>query len=300
MKTATLAALALLLAGPAGAGSLAPVAKALARGAERAGVRSVAVLPFKTVGGAEDGAGRLLAEDLSGRLAARRGPDLVERARLDAVMDELFLGQSGALAAQARPGRLAGAQAVVTGVYAALGAKAEVHARLVRVDDGVVLASAKAVVPLAQLADDVIPAPMPIAAAEAGAEALEFQGRSREARRLRRLPARRAEPAVRAYEGDLRDAPADACADWRERSDRLQEGVLELKARYWAAQAGKKGFKAPAEAPGASFFDPALKGRFLELMEEAALDDAAMSLSEVRAFLDADRAAFELRARCGR
>ncbi|TPW20994.1 MAG: hypothetical protein FD126_1125, partial [Elusimicrobia bacterium] len=172
MNTLTSLALAVLVAAPASAGGWASLARSMARGASRAGVSRVAILPFKAVGGGEDGRGRLLAEDLSGRMTSGRGLRLVERASLDEVMGELALGQTGALDEQKapRPGRLASAEAVVTGVYAALGGKAEVHARLIRVEDGFVLASARAVVNIPPLAAwGVIPQPMPISSDESAA-----------------------------------------------------------------------------------------------------------------------------------
>lgn len=304
MKTTTLLALCLLLPTAARSAGFASAAKALARGAADAGVSRVAVLPFKAVGGSDDGRGRLLAEDFSRDLGDRRGVRLVERADLDDVMGELALGQTGALDAR-RPeaGRLAAAEAVVTGSYAAVGGRAEVRARLVRVEDGLVLASARVLVKMAPLPGfSPIPEPAPLSAEDSVAEALAFQGRVRDAARLRRA-ARRTPPApapVRGRASDLRDAPNDECADWRERSDALQQGVLELKARYWAAQASKRGFKAPAEAPGASFFDPALKQRFLEALEDAAGSPEPLSLGETMEFLNADREAYGLRARCGR
>lgn len=162
MKTLPTLCLTLLVAAPAGAAGLAPLARELSRGAAKAGVATVAVLPFKAVGGGEDGRGRLLAEDVSGRMAGSRNVRVLERAALDAVLGELSLGQTGALEPLGAPrtGRLAAAQAVVTGVYAAIGGRAEVHARLVRVEDGFVLASARALVRLPHLdAAGVIPEP---------------------------------------------------------------------------------------------------------------------------------------------
>lgn len=305
MKLSTLLALNLLLATTARAAGLSSAAKELARGAQDAGVTRVAVLPFKAVGGSEDGRGRLLASDLSRSLAGRRDVRLVERASLEDVMEELALGQTGAVDARRRPeaGRLAAAEAVVTGDYAALGGRAEVRARLVRVEDGVVLASARVTVKMAPLPGfSPIPEAGYLSAEDSVADALEFQGRVRAAARVRRA-ARRAPAASTARArtvSELRDAPNDECAGWRERSDALQAGVLELKARYWAAQASKRGFKAPAEAPGASFFDPALKRRFLAALEDAAASPEPLSMLETKEFLDGDREAFGLRARCGR
>ncbi|TBR25335.1 hypothetical protein EPO15_02395 [bacterium] len=306
MKLSLPLALTLALASTTQAAGLSSAAKTFARGAQDAGITRVAVLPFKAVGGSEDGRGRLLAEDLSRRLDGRRDVRLVERAGLEDVMAELAFGQTGAVDARRRPepGRLAAAEAVVTGVYAALGGKAEVHARLVRVEDGLVLASARVLVdapPLPGLSP--IPEPGPLSAAESVAEALAFQGRVRDAARVRRnapkgfdVP-RRAPAAARS---DLRDALGDECRAWQARSDALQAGILELKARYWGAQAAKRGFKAPAEAPGASFFDASLKARFAAALAEAAESPEPLSMTETKEFLDADREAFGLRARCGK
>lgn len=305
MKLPALLALNLLLSTTAQAAGLTSAAKEFARGAQDAGITRVAVLPFKAVGGAEDGRGRLLAEDLSRSLAGRRDVRLVERASLEDVMEELALGQTGAVDARRRPeaGRLAAAEAVVTGDYAALGGRAEVRARLVRVEDGMVLASARVIVKMAPLPGfSPIPEAGFLSAEDSVADALAFQGRVRAAARVRRAARQApvAAPEARRAASELRDAPNDECVGWRERSDSLQAAVLELKARYWAAQAAKRGFKAPAEAPGASFFDPALKRRFLGALEDAAADPEPLSMLETKEFLDGDREAFGLRARCGR
>lgn len=303
MKLSAALALTALLQTAAQAAGLAAAAKHLARGASDAGITRVAVLPFKAVGGAEDGRGRLLAEDLSRSLDGRRDVRLVERAALDDVMAELALGQTGAVDPRRRPepGRLAAAEAVVTGVYAALGGQAELRARLVRVEDGLVLASARVMVKLAPLPGfSPIPEAGYLSAEDSVANALDFQGRPRAAARLRRAARRAPAPAPAPTPSDWRDALHDECVRWQERSDALQAGVLELKARYWAGQAAKRGFKAPAEAPGAAFFDPALKDRFLAALEDAALSPEPLSMTETKEFLDADREAFGLRARCGK
>lgn len=305
MKLSATLTLTALLATTAQASGLSSAAKELARGAQGAGISRVAVLPFKAVGGGDDGRGRLLASDLSRRLDGRRAMRLVERDSLDEVLSELALGQTGAVDARGRaePGRLAAAEAVVTGVYAALGGKAELRARLVRVEDGLVLASVHASVRMAPLAGaSPIPDAGPLSAQDAVAEVLDFQGRARDAARLRRAAARQTPAPASApapARSDWRDAPNDECAGWRERSDALQAGVLALKARYWAVQAARRGFKAPAEAPGAAFFEPGLKRRFLEAMEDAALAPEPLSMTETMEFVAADREAFGLRARCG-
>ncbi|MBI3299176.1 MAG: hypothetical protein HYZ75_13490 [Elusimicrobia bacterium] len=305
MKITITLGLAVLLAAKVEASPLSSAAKELARGAKDGGVSRVAVLPFKAVGGREDGRGRLLAADFSQSLGGRRGVRLVERAALEDVFGELVLGQTGAVDARRRsePGRLAAAEAVVTGDYAALGGKAEVRVRLVRVEDGLVLASARVMVKMAPLAGHASPIPEAsfLSSEDSVADVLDFQGRGEDAARLRR-PAPRARPAAApaAVGSEWRDAPNDqACARWQERSDALQAGIIELKARYWAAQAAKKGFRAPAERPGASFFDPALKQRFFDAMQDAASARRPLSMLETQEFLTADREAFTLRASCG-
>lgn len=303
MKLLSSLGLALTLSTTAHGASFSSAANELARGAQDAGVTRVAVLPFKAVGGTEDGRGRLLAEDLSRSLDGRRAVRLVERADLGDVMGELALGQTGAVDARRRPeaGRLAAAEAVVTGSYAALGGRAEVRARLVRVEDGLVLASARVLVKMAPLPSfSPIPEAGPISTAESVADALAFQGRVRAAARLRREVKKAPSPAKAARPAEFRDAPNDECVNWQSRSDALQAGVLELKARYWAAQATKRGFKAPAEAPGASFFDPALKQRFYQALEDAASSPEPLSMGETLEFMNGDREAYGLRARCGR
>lgn len=99
----------------------------------------VAVLYFENRGNAaleplEVGIAQMLITDLTGATAT----PIVERARLQAVLDELKLGHEGAVAPEtaAAVGKLVGAEYLVLGSFFELMGTMRVDARLVRVETG--------------------------------------------------------------------------------------------------------------------------------------------------------------------
>lgn len=99
----------------------------------------VAVLYFENRGNPtleplEVGLAQMLITDLSGAAPA----PIVERARLQAVLDELKLGHEGAVAPEtaAQVGKLVGAEFLVLGSFFELMGTMRVDARLVRVETG--------------------------------------------------------------------------------------------------------------------------------------------------------------------
>lgn len=275
------------------------LAKALSKGALKAGVKRLAVLPLRPLDGSDEEEGRRLAEALATDIAMRNEVLLLERSMLQDVMSEHSLGQSGALDSRrlARLGAMEQADAVVAGTFVALGNTVELNVRMVAIETGAVLAARSCRVKrgFSSLPRGVIPEPSPISADMAVADVYEFQtGREYKPRKERK------EPVQLAVAPGLRDAMADPCADAAARADALQESVLELKARYWAKQARKRGFSASSVAvkPGAGMTDPGLRRRFYELMKEATDDDRPLSMSEVKSFVEADRQAFDLLKSC--
>lgn len=134
---------ALLLALPCRAGEPSPV------GARP--VRTMAVMPFDSLGGPEDGAtgsglGRMASEYLTAALARSAAVAVVERAKIAHVLDELEFGPSGKGAAGVaqKLGLMAGADAVVVGSVSSLRGELRLDCRAVSVADGSVLASASA------------------------------------------------------------------------------------------------------------------------------------------------------------
>lgn len=105
--------------------------------------RRVAVLPFRGVDPALNAEGEAVSERLLANLYGRAGVELVERSRLQQVLSELRLGQTGAidLREAASVGRLSGAEAVVVGTLSRSKGGLAVSARVVDVGSGRVLSA---------------------------------------------------------------------------------------------------------------------------------------------------------------
>ncbi len=105
---------------------------ALKRSPERAAIRQVAVAPFKESGPALKGLGRAAEEAAAARLAAGAGVEVMDRAKLAAVVGEQKLAAmlgSGSASGEELAG-LAGAQAVLSGEIQDAGDRAIVVLRL--------------------------------------------------------------------------------------------------------------------------------------------------------------------------
>lgn len=309
------AAAAILISVPvfSDAASYKSLAKRLAKAASSEGITRVAVASFVSMDGSDPSEGRHIAERLATRLSGRKGVRVVERGLLPSVMDEHLLGRSGFMDEDriAPLGRLLQAEAVVAGSFVTIGNTVELNVRLVRIDTGEILASRSLRLKRDWYPSAVIPRPAPFSADDAVADVVEFQtGRRysphRDVRRWMASASPRAAISVRRSGfgdvGALRDAVADRCSGARERIDAMQESILEIKARYWAHKARKKGFSARklAARPGAVMSDPGLRLRFFELMRDAADRRAApLSMHEVKRFIEVDRRSFELHAACG-
>lgn len=304
-KAAAGAACGLLLQGAAWAGdSFRSVARTLGRTAARAGIARVAVMPPASVDGSDPAEGRIVAERLVTAFAADGRVKVVERAALASVMDEHRLGVTGAVDRRglARLGGLLQAEAVVTGTFATLGPTVEVHLRLVRLETGEVLAARDATLKREWLSGTLLGMPVhsPLSTQDAVADVLAFQ---REEGLAPREPAPSLEAASAVEDPSaLRDALApDSCRDAGRRIDALEASVLDLKARHWAVQVRRRGSSArglPVQ-PGEVISDPALRGRFYELLKAAVERDApSLGVSEIKRFIAADGEAYRLHALC--
>ncbi|MBI4424607.1 MAG: hypothetical protein HY554_12815 [Elusimicrobia bacterium] len=294
-----LMALGLLTAVPAAAGEEKALAKRFAKAAARADVRRLAVLPFVPADDSDAREGRLLAEELTGRLAERSEVVVVERGLLEEVLRELRLGETGLLDRRslAKVGRLLQAQAIVVGTYTGLGLAVRLEARLVSVETGAVVAAGRAKLQREAFAPaaGLFAPSVAITADSVAAELLAYA----ETEEL---------PAARAAEDRLFDALAPRaersldCRDAARRADELQRRVLDLKARYWASKAKEPGF-APSSLPvkpGATLTDPSLRTRFFSLMQTYARGpEQPLDAAEIRRFVSADGDAFRLLAGCG-
>lgn len=107
---------------------------------------TVAVLPLTRASASEqyDGLGQALAGMLVSDLSTAPSLRLVERARLDDIMAEIGLSQTGFLdpATAQKLGRGLGAEVVLTGSYSVVADQFLIDARLVRVESGEVLKAA--------------------------------------------------------------------------------------------------------------------------------------------------------------
>ncbi|MFO8047516.1 MAG: CsgG/HfaB family protein, partial [Desulfosudaceae bacterium] len=128
-----------------GAVFLMPVA---ARPAET--VRTLAILPFEnnSVTGAEqlaplcNGLPVMLMTELSN--ADTKAFKLIEREKIKALLDEISLGQSGAIdsATAVKVGKLLGAQSIAFGAFMAMGKMMRIDTRLIEVETGEVIMAA--------------------------------------------------------------------------------------------------------------------------------------------------------------
>ncbi|MBI5596875.1 MAG: hypothetical protein HY928_12350 [Elusimicrobia bacterium] len=273
------------------------------KAARRAGVARVAVLPFSPMDGSAAAEGARAAEELATEVSRRGRVAVLERALLPSVLSEHRLGMTGLLRRQdlAAVGDFPQAQAVVVGSFVTIGNTIQVTARLVLVAPGAAVAARRAEGRRDWVSDEIIPRPAAITADQAVAEAYEYQtGRRYHPRGKTAAQEARTQLARLDNASDLRDAPADPCSGAAARANALQEDILEIKARYWAAQARKKGFSAKSLAvkPADTIPDRGLRERFLELMAECPADDAPLSLDEVRRFVSADQQSFQLLASC--
>lgn len=297
----TAAAGLLLAALPVNAGVGRSLGSWASKAARKAGVTRIAVLPFSPMDGSPAAEGARVADELATEVSRRGKVSVLERSMLPSVLSEHRLGMTGLLRRKdlAEVGAFPQAQAVVVGSFVTVGNTIQVNARLVMVESGESVGARRAEGRRDWVSDDVIPLPAAISADEAVAEAYEYQTGRRYHPRARKA-APRTDLARLASDGDLRDAPADPCADASARVNALQEDILEIKARYWAAQARTKGFSAKTlrVKPSDTIPDRGLRQRFLELMSECPADDAPLSLDEVRRFVSADQRSFDLLASC--
>lgn len=122
------------------------VSKELARAAKDARADRVAVMPLKDLSGRPCRAGGVLADRLINGLVGR-GVSVIERGRLEGVLEELRLGATGVLDPKTvkELGRFLGADAIVTGTVVELKEdRVELQARLIDVRTARVLAASSA------------------------------------------------------------------------------------------------------------------------------------------------------------
>jgi TolB-like protein len=263
------------------AGGYRVMARELAAEARRAGVTRVAVMPFEPADGGSPRDGWNISEKLVTQLVRTGKVQALERSMLRALMSEQRLGQTGALdpATLKRIGRVLSADGIVTGSFTTIGREVVVNARLINTETGVIVAASerKAERDWFDLPNLFVPAP-------------EFT-----------VPA----PEI-VEEGEgafaMRDALTDeGCDEAAARVDRLENDILDLKARYWALRL-KKGLQLSSlkTNPGSTISDPELKQQFYDRMNawygQAVVP--ALSAAETKRFVAVDSQAYSLHKRC--
>lgn len=271
--TAALSAL-VLLAPAASALPLRETAKRISSAAREKGAARISILPLEARGSASPLDGEVLAGRLAAQIVKLERVRVVERARLADVLAERRLAEIGAMGASALPAgaaapSLQAADAVVTGTFARRGETMRVAVRLVHAASGEILAATEEDVPW----QDAGPA-------DAGEGAWAVPSGAQ-----------------------LRDAPREEdCSTAAERADRVELGVLDLKARYWAGRL-RKGVPPDIQArdPVSTISDPDLKKRFYDAMKEQYDRPEAPDLSprELERFQRENGRALEILRDCG-
>lgn len=272
------AALVLLAAASSAAADLSRLARGLGEAARAAGLKRVAVSRFEPTKGGEDRRGNQLAERVVVALVQDGRVQAVERNLLAKIADEISLSRTGAVEGGSRRAvRLAAVDGLIVGRFASDGRRLRVYAHLVQLETGLIVGAATA-----EVDDDegsVDPFDVPV-------------------------PALRAEfPALDA--DDLRDAPASdggRCSGAALKVARMQDQVLELKARFWAFRM-RLGLDAADVTvnPGTTIPDSALRARFYERLGALHAQErlAPMTEQEMRDLARVEGESYALVRDCG-
>ena len=107
------------------------------------------------MGGSKDAA-KFVQEDVTSLLVDSGQFSVVERAKLGTLLEEIQLGQTGAIdpATVQKVGKLLGAELILTGTLAASGNEWNVNLRLVNTETGLIIAAIHKLGPLHELTGD--------------------------------------------------------------------------------------------------------------------------------------------------
>jgi TolB-like protein len=247
VKLTVLAALLALPLAARAADETDQLARVLGDAAVRRNLKRIAVIPFAGPRGGTSYSGAVLSERLVSRLLARGGIEVVERPLLESVLREQKLGLFGIMdprTAQAL-GRVLGVDAILSGTAVELrNERVEINARLINAETAQVLAGASAKVEKdwdepsgADSTAMVVPVP----------DLPQMSGGS-------------------LWRDALNDSEApEDCAG---RETRLEESMMDYKARFWAAKLKDPAFSAKriTKNPGSEIRDPQLRARFYDKM----------------------------------
>lgn len=280
MKTLILTAMLAAAATAARADGYKAMARELAAEARRAGVARVAVMPFEPADGGSPRDGWNISEKIVTQLVRTGKVQALERSMLRALLSEQRLGQTGALdpATLKRIGRVLSADGIVTGSFVTIGREVVVNARLINTETGVIVAASerKAGRDWFDLPNLYIPPPQFTVEVPVIEEAEDGYA--------------------------MRDALSDEdCDGAAGRVDRLENDILDIKARYWALRL-KKGLDLSTLKvnPGSTISDAELKRQFYDRMNAwyAQGRIPPLSAEETKQFVAVDSRAYSLHRRC--
>jgi TolB-like protein len=151
------------VAGPVEAG-LAQLAKQIVAKSQAAGKTAIAVLPFPNADGSCSVLSNFIADELIQSLF--NVPDsrlqIVERAQLDIVINELRLGVSGLLNPETtkRLGNQSGVGALTVGTITVIGDTVRINARLIATDSGMAISAAAVDIPKVAAVSELLKQPV--------------------------------------------------------------------------------------------------------------------------------------------
>lgn len=113
----------------------------------------IAVKDFEVIVGRNKEAAKYVQEDVESLLVESGQFSVVERAKLGTILEEIQLGQTGAIdpATAQKAGKLLGAEIILTGTLAATGDQWNVNLRLMSTETGLVIAAIHKMGPLHEL-----------------------------------------------------------------------------------------------------------------------------------------------------
>jgi len=277
-------------------GDFRSVARELASAAQRHHVGRIAVFPFIAMDRSSPNDGWNISERLLTQLVRTGHIETVERSLLQKVVAEHHLASNGMFDAATlkRLGRIFPVDGIVTGSFATLSSgKAVINARLINVENGVIVAACEAEVDREGFGP---PNSGPGPSEDQLVEVFALPSQTRPA------PGPAFLPLAAEELDDLKDAVATlSCGEVPAEVDRLERSILDVKTRFMALQL-KKGLNLSAfkDFPGADITDPGLKQEFYDRIRSWYKKSRIPELSapEFERLLSADFQALTLAKNC--
>ncbi len=118
----------------------------------------IAIKDFEVVVGSSRDAAKFIQEDITSLLVDSGQFSVVERAKLGTLLEEIQLGQTGAIdpATIQKAGKLLGAEVILTGTLAASGEQWNVNLRLVNTETGLITAAIHKLGPLHEFTGETL------------------------------------------------------------------------------------------------------------------------------------------------